>query len=115
MKSRIGFVANSSSTAFVIRNLTNQTLTLVDFVRENPQLIEEFKNIYSWYKENDRYTQENLLISAEENNISFSPNAEQYCIFGDEDGTIVGHVFDYILRDGGVSKSFEWQFAQYHR
>ena len=39
MKIRKGFVSNSSSTAFMITNLTNKEKTLVDFVEENPQLI----------------------------------------------------------------------------
>ena len=39
---------------------------------------------------------------------------EQY-VFGDEDGTLIGRVFDYILREGGDSENFEWRFDQYYR
>ncbi len=52
-----------------------------------------------------------MIESAESNNEVFSPG-ENYCIFGDESRTIVGRVFDYILRDGGESASFEWEYKE---
>ena len=113
MKIRQGFVSNSSSTAFMIKNTSKNTKTIVDFVKENPQLVEEFVARYDWHK----YTQEDLLASAEQEmlgkrgkNMTFDPGEEKYCVFGDEDGTVIGNVFDYILRDGGESKSFNWRF-----
>ena len=48
MKTRNGFVSNSSSTAFIITNRTKEKKTLVDFVMENPQLIREFREQYDW-------------------------------------------------------------------
>ena len=39
MKTRIGYISNSSSTSFIIRNISNKHKTLVDFVKENPELI----------------------------------------------------------------------------
>ena len=113
MKAKIDFVTNSSSTAFIISNNTNHKKTLVDFVRENPQLVQEFVEIYG-YKE-EEFNQVNLIKSAEENNLYFKPGERKYCIFGDEQGTIVGYVFDYILRDGGKSKSFSWKFEEHLR
>jgi len=114
MKIRNGFVSNSSSSSFIIRNKTKERKTLVDFVEENPQLIEQFVEQYNWHDPKD-YNQEKLLESAKQNNEKFKPKSEKVCTFGDEDGTIIGDVFDYILRDGGESESFSWMFERYNR
>jgi hypothetical protein len=112
-KIRLGFVTNSSSTSFIICNKTNHTLSIVDFVQENPQLIEIFKNEYN-YTYDPEFTQENLLKSAKDNNENLKPG-DNHVTFGDEDGTLIGHVFDYILRNGGSSKNFKWAFSEYNR
>lgn len=112
MKTHNGYISNSSSTSFIIINKTNKNLSIVDFVKENPQLVEEFANEYD-YDEAD-YNQEKLIVSAQENNFEIAPGSN-LCTFGDEDGTLIGHVFDYILRSGGRSTSFEWHFDSYNR
>ncbi|MFW9871815.1 MAG: hypothetical protein ACFFG0_01850 [Candidatus Thorarchaeota archaeon] len=115
MRIKLSFITNSSSTAFLITNISDEPKTLVDFVLENPQLIEEFKEEYSWHANNPRYSQILLAQSAKQNNIEFEPNERKECVFGDEDGTLIGHVFDYILRTGGKSKSFKWELLDYRR
>ena len=114
MKIKADHVTNSSSTCFVITNNTNKKLTLVDFVKENPQLIEEFNEMYG-YEDQIEYCQEGMVISARQENITFEPHSSKKCVFGDEQGTLIGNVFDYILRDGGNSKSFSWRFHEYYR
>lgn len=114
MKTRIGFVSNSSSTSFIITNKTSKIKTLVDFVKENPHIVEEFIKEYDWNKK-EKFNQENLIKSAQANNIKFKPKESKECVFGDEDGTIIGYVFDYMLRTGGSSKSFRWKFHEWRR
>jgi len=115
MKVRQSFVTNSSSTSYIITNTSDETKTLVDFVRENPQLIEQFVEQYDWHREDSDYTQEKLLESAEQEDQTFAPHESEHCTFGDEHGTIIGNVFDYILRDGGRSASFTWEFYEFNR
>ncbi len=115
MKMRSSFVTNSSSTSYIITNKSGETKTLVDFVRENPQLIEQFVERYDWHKGDPKFTQENLLESAAQEDMSFEPYQSKSCTFGDEQGTLIGDVFDYILRDGGQSESFVWSFYEFNR
>ena len=110
MKVREGFVSNSSSSSFIITNKSNKVLTLIDFVKENPQLVEQWNSEYHYDN-----TQEELLESARNNNNDFPAKSSDEYVFGDESGTLIGRIFDYILRDGGESENFSWRFDQYYR
>lgn len=117
MKFRNGFISNSSSTSFIITNTSDDGKTLIDFVLENPQIVEEFCSSYFY-----DYNQEQLVDSAvslvegcENKDYVFRPHESKACVFGDESGTVIGTVFDYALRTGGTSKSFHWCFDTYYR
>lgn len=111
MKIRKAFVSNSSSCSFTIQNLSDQKKTLADFARENDHLRLEFMEQYSWHS----IDYDEMIESAEKANIIFAPGRKRPCVFGDEDGTIIGQVYDYQLRDGGESENFRWEFVEFLR
>ena len=97
MKIRMGFVSNSSSCSFTITNTSSETKTLVDFVKETPWLLQQFLGQYCWNKEYPEMNQEQLILDAEAHPEQFDPGESRVVIFGDEDGTTIGRVYDYIL------------------
>jgi hypothetical protein len=113
MKVRTGFVSNSSSTSFYITNKTDSDLKVLDFALENRHLFDEFIEEYG-YEINEHYNLMTFLVSASQRNEVIRPGTSSY-VFGDEDGDLVGQVFDYILRGGGESKRFSWEFKEYLR
>ena len=110
MKKRHGFVSNSSSTAFIITNKTNRTLTLIDFVKENSQLLEEYQKEYNWER-TPNININKMIKNAIKRKELFKPG-DNYVIYGDGDGDLLGRVYDYILRDGGKSLRFRWRYVE---
>ena len=115
MKVKLDFITNSSSTAFIIQNTSDKDLNLTDFAAENMNLLDRYLTMYDWQKTNTRFTKVRLLESAANNNIEFKAGNKKECVFGDEQGSIIGAVYDYMLREGGTSKNFKWWFSEYLR
>jgi hypothetical protein len=99
----------------MITNITDEEKTIVDFATETPHIIEEFKEQYDWHKDDPQFCQAELVKSAKENNITFKPGEQKYCVFGDEQRTLIGQVYDYMLRECNGSKSFTVKFEEYLR
>jgi len=113
MKTRNGFVSNSSSTSFIITNKTNNDLTLLDFVNETPELVNKFKRDYG-YNNNEGYNQEKMIACAKKRNetLHLGDNEVEY---GDNDGDTLGTVYDYMLRGGGETTRFKWCYLESNR
>jgi hypothetical protein len=108
MKTRQGFVNNSSSSNFVIVNKTNKPKTMKDFAEETKYLVEQFNNEYSW----NNFTEEEYLESASNYSYLWNKKETLPCCFGDEHGNTMGYVLDYMLRQDGETKSFMWFFVE---
>jgi len=142
MKARIDFVTNSSSTAYLIKNTSDEIKTIVDFVKENLDILGQFNEDYDYsYTEKELiesaqkllaglegpgYNQNEANVRADSDNPTeyqkglaklyvWKPGEERLVGFGDESGTIIGLVYDYGLRDGGKSESFEYELSEYWR
>ena len=108
MKIRKGFVSNSSSSSFIIKNQTYKHKTMEDFAKETCHLVLEFNNEYSW----NNHTVEEFMDCVDQYDNTWHPGEEKYLVFGDDDGTVMGKVYDYMLREGDSSKSFSWYYKE---
>jgi len=120
MKYRGSFVSNSSSTSFIMTNTSKEEKTLMDFVKENPDLLTDFDEEYgNCYNDGVNMSKDGIAIMIDNaesrNDKNFKPGETKYISFGDEEGTLLGRVYDYMLRDGGSSKSFIWSFHEWQR
>ena len=98
MKAKNDYVTNSSSTSYLIRNISKtDNLTARAFIESIWNHIQNEMKFYEY-----EYSKEELIKSLEDNYSYFPllPLEESTMIWGDEDYTIVGQVFDYVLRNG---------------
>lgn len=115
MRVKIEFVTNSSSTCYLVQNISKtDNLTARAFIDSIwPHIQDEMK--YHEYN----YTKEEILKSLIEEDKSFRdpipPGGQEYMIWGDEQDTIVGRVFDYVLREGIETGLVRVSFDQHLR
>lgn len=108
MKLRNGFISNSSSCSFIISNNSNSDKKLLDFAKETIYLLHKFNKEYYSVSEKD------FLKNAKNLDLNIPVGSNIY-IFGDEYGGILNTVYDYMLRDGGSSENFSWEFEEFLR
>ncbi len=106
-KFRTGFVSNSSSSSFIITNLSPKKMTMEDFALETIYLVKEFNEYYD-----ADITLGDFFTAVEDYNYEWEPFEALNCIFGDEDCNALGRVYDYMLRDDGCTNSFKWYLKE---
>jgi hypothetical protein len=106
VKIRTGFVSNSSSSSFIIINTTTKDLNIIDFAKETDYLVERFNEEYDCTN-----SVGDFLKDASNDDRILHPG-DNKIEFGDEDGTMHGTIYDYMLRRGGKTKQFKWKFHE---
>ena len=105
LKIRSGFVANSSSSSFIIHN-HGEDISLAEFVVLAKHEILESMEFYEWEHHFDE-----VIESAAQRREVIESGEHEYA-FGDEDGDLVGAILDYALRDGGDVGRVAWRFSE---
>lgn len=117
MKIRKGFVSNSSSYSFTITNISNKKKNMVDFATETLYLLEEWEDCYDWNKSESQkeLEEKQKLFLKEASDLYYDewePGETKEFVFGDEQETLMGRVYDYMLRDKDKSESFRWKLEE---
>lgn len=100
LKYKLDFVTNSSSTSFIFNVLAEELTAEVLVARlfADQGFIDEYKDLGFDEQESNSITS---IIKSLNEYYEFPLSKGRYeMIFGDEEGTVAGRVFDYCLREG---------------
>ncbi|MCK9596170.1 hypothetical protein M0R19_03230 [Candidatus Pacearchaeota archaeon] len=120
MKIRQGFVSNSSSTSFIIKNKTNKQKTLMDFIEETSVFLYKIyiqKYPYHLWKDSqdesyrEIFSAESVKSFIQKRNFRIKGNKEIGIIFAD-DQTSTENFYELMLRDFNETESFSWQMDE---
>jgi 6-phosphogluconate dehydrogenase (decarboxylating) len=70
------------------------------------------KNILPTYSEEEFINSAEARLKDNDDKWTFNPGQDIRCVFGDEQGDVIGYILDYMLRDGGNSESFSWIYDE---
>jgi hypothetical protein len=116
MKIKNDFVTNSSSTSYMIKNVSeSDNLTIKSFIES---IWPHIQNEMKYYEFDVIYSKDDIIKSLEENYKDYFPLLplqEKEMIWGDEHNNLAGRVFDYVLRPGIQTGLVEVRVNEYLR
>lgn len=111
MMVRCGFVSNSSSSSFIIKNTLGEEKTFDDFFveikKDLQQFLEEEAEYGSYYSSFDDI-EEFLKYRIDKSDIKYREDGSIKCIFGNECGTTESYTLECFLIEKTLSGMREW-------